>query len=217
MPGHRSTVAGILAAMSWDLAAGTFGLTGALIGGACTIGAQRAGDRDARGQAVWADHQKCVAALRLTLMDLDRSVQRLSREDDSRGFIELPRGAWLQYRTLLAPHLDEQVLKALVTAYTEVIEWNEILWSVFAERAPDSFHASDQHPLDRDAAAEMLTKRKPQLEQSVAHATGTLKQVLGREARRTEAEVRPVPMFAIRRTRRRKQGAGQPMVNPRID
>jgi hypothetical protein len=201
-------------AMSLDIAAGAFGLGGALIGGGFTLGAQRAGDRDAQAQAVWTDHQKCVAALRLTLMDLDRSLQRLDRDEDPRGFIELPRGAWLQYRTLLAPHLNEEVLQTLVIAYNEVIEWNEILWGAFAgAAAPESFHGSDQYPLDRDTAAAMLAERRPHLERSVAHATAALAEVHAREACRTEAEVRPVPMFAIHRAERRRLGAGQPMVN----
>lgn len=206
----------MIAVVSLELLAGAFGLAGAAIGGGCTVAAQRAGDRDAHAQAVWAEHQKCVAALRLIHMDLDRSMQRLDLQDE-RGYIELPRGAWLQYRTVLAPHLDAQVLGALVDAYNEVIEWNEILWAAFAEKPPEPFHASDQYPPDRETADAMLAGRRPQLVRCVRDAAESVAGVHEREARRTEAEVRPVGLFTIQRAKRRRLGAGQAMINAPTD
>ncbi len=200
--------------MSSEIATGAVGLVGALIGGSFTLGAQRVGDRRTQGHAVWAEHQRCVAALRLTVMDLERSAHRLERMGgDPRGFIELPRGAWLEYRALLAPHLSGEVLNTLVEAYNEVIEWNEVLRAAFATAAPGSFHASDQHKLDSEAATHLLTAMRPCLVQRVAHAAASLRAVQEREAARTEREVEPPPILTTRRAALRRLGAGRPMVD----
>lgn len=197
-----------------EITTGAVGLVGALIGGGFTLGAQRMGDRRTQGHAVWAEHQRCVAALRLTVMDLERSAHRLERMGgDPRGFVELPRGAWLEYRALLAPHLSGQVLNALVEAYNEVIEWNEILWAAFATAAPESFHRSDQHKLDREAAARLLSVMSPRLEQRVAYAATSLRAVQERETARTEREVVPPPTLSRHRAELRRLGAGRPMVD----
>jgi hypothetical protein len=196
-----------------EITTGAVGLVGALIGSGFTLGAQRMGDRRTQGHAVWAEHQRCVAALRLTVMDLERSAHRLERmAGDPRGFVELPRGAWLEYRALLAPHLSGQVLNALVEAYNEVIEWNEILWAAFATAAPESFHRSDQHKLDREAAARLLSVMSPRLEQRAAYAATSLRAVQERETARTEREVVPPPTLSRHRAELRRLGAGRPIV-----
>jgi hypothetical protein len=158
--------------MHSEISTGVVGLIGAFIGGGFTLAAQWAGDLRAQKRAASAERRRYVAALRLTVMDLERSQWRLARmsKDDPRGFIELPRGAWLEYRALLAPELEGKELAAVVDAYNEVVEWNTILWAAFGESSPESFHNSDQHDLNEQTAVGLLNGMRSRLEDRITHA-----------------------------------------------
>jgi hypothetical protein len=176
--------------MPADVGTGVIGLVGALIGGGSTFGAQMAGARRERGRAAWAEQRRFVAALRLTVLDLDRSGQRLLRKDagDPRGYTELPRGAWLEYRALLAPHLDGVTLTTVSEAYNQVVEWNEILWAAFSKTPPAFFHGSDQNALDEEAACALLDAMYEPLTERIRCAAEALRSVRDREVARTEQE-----------------------------
>lgn len=166
---------------------GAVAVAGGLVGGGFSLGGQWLADRRARRVAAWTEHRQYIAALRLMVMDLQRSVQRLDgMKTDPRGFIELPRGAWLAYRAILAPRLEGSVLDDIVAVYNDIIEWNEILWGAFADSPPDLFHRSDQNRLDRDAAATLLTAKRGALENRVKAVACALTSVRDREASRTE-------------------------------
>jgi hypothetical protein len=175
--------------MPSEIGAGVLGLAGALIGGLSTMGGQVIGDRRAQGREARADHRRYVAALRLTLLDLDRSDARLARmrprdlvkPGDPRGYTELPRGAWLEYRAVLALNLEDAALTTLADAYNEVVEWNEVVWAAFADRPPELFHASDQHRLDEPHSVALLDDRYPRLANRIHQAAETLREVLERE------------------------------------
>lgn len=111
-------------------------------------------------------------------------------EGDPRGYVELPRGAWVTHRALLAPQLDGDTLTALVDAYNEIVEWNEVLWAAFASRPPESFHGSDQHRLDADTTAVLLRGKRTRLDEPISAAAIRLRADLGRLAALTERDVR---------------------------
>jgi hypothetical protein len=96
--------------MPTEIVTAVTGLAGALIGGGFSLAGQRTADARARTRTRWSDHRAYVGALRLTLVDLERSVARLERmkTGDPRGYTELPRGAWIEYRGLLAPRWTER-------------------------------------------------------------------------------------------------------------
>lgn len=160
------------------LATGSVAIISSAIGGSFVFLGQRSTDKRAQRRSETEEHRRYLAALRLLLMDLDRSVDRLERmqsKDDPRGFTELPRGAWTEYRGLLSPHLSPQALSCLVVAYNHVIEWNEILWAAFTDRAPPTFHGADQWELDTTQAANLLNARYQQILKSIREATALVR------------------------------------------
>jgi hypothetical protein len=172
-------------------ASGVYALLGALIGGGFTIGAQIWGDRRARVRAEWAEHRQYVAALRLNLLDLRRSEGRLERmrdECDGRGFTELPRGAWTEYRSILARRLADTMFTRLEDVYIRVIEWNEIVWSGWAKRAPEPFHGSDQRPPDEEHAARLLDRMHASISARVSDARTDIEALVLLEANRPKSE-----------------------------
>jgi hypothetical protein len=109
------------------------------------------------------DRRRLRSAIQLTVLDLRRSEERLVRmlgSDDPRGFGELPRGAWTEYRSLFALSLPPATVNVVAGTYNLLIEWNEIVWSAYAARPPDIFHASDQNRL---APAEMYDPLSTQI------------------------------------------------------
>jgi hypothetical protein len=172
-------------------ASGVYALLGALIGGGFTMGAQMWGDRRARVRAEWAEHRQYVAALRLNLLDLRRSEGRLRRmrdECDGRGFTELPRGAWTEYRSILARRLADTTFERLEDVYRSVIEWNEIVWSGWAKTAPEPFHGSDQRPPGEEHAARLLDGMHSSISQCVSGARNDVEALVLLEANRPESD-----------------------------
>jgi hypothetical protein len=178
--------------MASDLTTGVVALAGAVIGGGFTLSAQVTGDRRARHRAAWAEHKRTLAAARLVAMDLNRTLLRLDRMDagDRRGYVELPRGAWVAHRALLAPQLQAKTLEALTDSYNEIIEWNEVLWAAFASNAPDSFHGSDQHRLDPNEAAVVLRDKRATLDASIKTAIKSLGAELDRRGALSERDLK---------------------------
>jgi hypothetical protein len=170
--------------MSSGVATGAVGLVGAIIGGGFSLGGQWIADRRARRKEAGTEHRRYISALRLMVMDLERSLRRLqqSTSGDPRGFMELPRGAWIEYRSLLAPYLDGVALELLIAAHNEIVEWNTVLWAAFGESSPPTFHRADQHRLTPAEAAALLETMRPALQRSIEVALDASRVVRDREA-----------------------------------
>lgn len=187
------------------VASGIVALAGAVVGGSFTLAAQAFGDRRARARAEWNDHRQHVTAPRLNVLDLKRSAHRLERmksKDDGRGFTELPRGAWKEYRAVLARRLPDDTFDLLEDASSSVIGWNEIVWAGYAERPPDYMHGSDQNPPGKAEATRLLDERYASLVAEVRAARRGLESLLLEQAGRPESEFMHLALHRMRNTLR---------------
>jgi hypothetical protein len=118
---------------------------------------------EARASAA-ADAQ-FLAAKRLVLTDLERTAKRMEstsdRPDTKFHWLELPRGAWLAHRTLLANRLDETTWWAVAEAYNSITDWNDLVAAGDRQTSARRANIHERHPIVATMAVRAISLLAP--------------------------------------------------------